>query len=1313
MRKLVQISFFLLIVFLSFRLMAQDITADASVDAGTVAKQRTAAIDVNLFTGIPQIRVPLFAYSRGELKLSVDLSYFAGGVQVREKAPEAGMSWSLNAGGAIMRSVRGGPDDFTQIGFLYTPVLPQNVPDNVREDIFYNKQDAQADIYIYSVNGLSGKFMIGKDKKIYLSEQRNISIIPEFSTVPNASYTLTAFTIITEDGVRYEFRDIELEKLDTQDDQSLFINKYYPSAWHLTSIKDPYNSDSINFQYEESGAAYDYSDIAESLTFIGFDKFYSMATSSLNRNLLKIKRIILPSNQSVEFDRSARMEGGAALNTIRILNNGKEVERFRLDYMLYDAYYKNWEEHPELQLNGHQYGPTLRSFLRRIVRVTPAGHLIHYAFTYNKEYLLPDNKWSGGIDRFENLPDPALGIHSRDHWGFYNGKMNNSSIPASVAGIPAGDREPSATHVLAGSLKSVTYPDGMVRAFEFESHERANINNIAMEVSARVNASGSYTLELAQHYTNQHQLQFRFDPGTDIPLPTNCTFVLTLKDAAGNVVRTGYLSINDLLTGDVIWALNTPSANYTLSVQTPSNCSFPVESAIRVTWTNTRASGQNVIGGGIRIAKVTTYAGNQSVAPLITRYKYTLADGVTSSGYMAHFPRYDYRRTTYYSNNVSRETRIVASDPYNNLKYVSGNVVGYSRVEVSEGPSGESGKTVYEFSDFRDVNFNQQQVEYPYVPVEKAEWGLGLPKKILLYDKSGRLVKKTTHEYNIIQQALTDENVASLLVSHTISYAHTSETKVLKGNRYYPLSGRTELSKSISYSYYANNDSLLNITSYTYSPKNFNVKTLRQDFNRETGSVIEKRYYYPDDYTVADGILKVLRDKGIVKLVATEEWLTGGGQPARMTGGEIVEYSTFNNFIRPYHRYAFASNAPVLQQVVGDFNPAVLIRKPELFKAYSIYTQYDEKGFPRTSQVNGKTMSVMMSPDKQFPVMSVANAAYDQVAYTSFESDDKGNFQFTGAPQKDENALTGDYVYPLSAGIITKKNISLSTPYVLSLWYKGNAPVVSGATQIATAVNTNTGWIFSEYRVNLPAISISGQSLIDEVRLFPQGAVMTTTTYEPFLGVTSTCGADNMPVYYSYDALKRPILTRNHNKHIIEKKEYVMNAPLSTTPVWDYTERYRCQTNANGMTGIQEVEQTDINSNSSTWGTFRWIVSGQSDRCTPKPIWELTGRKRCVTTSQGVNTGTIEVEKKDVNPNSASYGTFKWESGGTDETLCPVPVVCEGESKKMINGKCETGVKVIIESEPQNTGWMCTYQYQFSDGSIAGPFQQYSPTRCF
>jgi len=51
---------------------------------------------VNLYTGIPDISIPLYEIKLGELSLPITLQYHAGGFKVNEKSTRVGMGWSLS-----------------------------------------------------------------------------------------------------------------------------------------------------------------------------------------------------------------------------------------------------------------------------------------------------------------------------------------------------------------------------------------------------------------------------------------------------------------------------------------------------------------------------------------------------------------------------------------------------------------------------------------------------------------------------------------------------------------------------------------------------------------------------------------------------------------------------------------------------------------------------------------------------------------------------------------------------------------------------------------------------------------------------------------------------------------------------------------------------------------------------------------------------------------------------------------------------------------------------------------------------------------
>src|ERR1700716_3943068 len=78
-------------------------------------------IPVGKYTGIPEINIPLYEITEGDIKVPISLSYHASGVKVEENASWVGLGWSLNAGGAITRSVRGKPDE---LGYLLNYSYP-------------------------------------------------------------------------------------------------------------------------------------------------------------------------------------------------------------------------------------------------------------------------------------------------------------------------------------------------------------------------------------------------------------------------------------------------------------------------------------------------------------------------------------------------------------------------------------------------------------------------------------------------------------------------------------------------------------------------------------------------------------------------------------------------------------------------------------------------------------------------------------------------------------------------------------------------------------------------------------------------------------------------------------------------------------------------------------------------------------------------------------------------------------------------------------------------------------------------------------
>ena len=61
---------------------------------------------------------------------------------------------------------------------------------------------------------------------------------------------------------------------------------------------------------------------------------------------------------------------------------------------------------------------------------------------------------------------------------------------------------------------------------------------------------------------------------------------------------------------------------------------------------------------------------------------------------------------------------------------------------------------------------------------------------------------------------------------------------------------------------------------------------------------------------------------------------------------------------------------------------------------------------------------------------------------------------------------------------------------------------------------------------------------VDEVRVHPVGARMTTTTYLPGIGKTSESDENGRTVYYEYDEFGELKAVRDNDRNLIESHEY-------------------------------------------------------------------------------------------------------------------------------------------------------------------------------
>jgi hypothetical protein len=75
---------------------------------------------VSLYTGTPNITIPIYNIEMKEVSIPINLSYNPKNIQPENSASNVGLGWSLNAGGVITRAVKDAPDDWHKTDNQFT-----------------------------------------------------------------------------------------------------------------------------------------------------------------------------------------------------------------------------------------------------------------------------------------------------------------------------------------------------------------------------------------------------------------------------------------------------------------------------------------------------------------------------------------------------------------------------------------------------------------------------------------------------------------------------------------------------------------------------------------------------------------------------------------------------------------------------------------------------------------------------------------------------------------------------------------------------------------------------------------------------------------------------------------------------------------------------------------------------------------------------------------------------------------------------------------------------------------------------------------
>lgn len=520
-------------------------------------------------------------------------------------------------------------------------------------------------------------------------------------------------------------------------------------------------------------------------------------------------------------------------------------------------------------------------------------------------------------------------------------------------------------------------------------------------------------------------------------------------------------------------------------------------------------------------------------------------------------------------------------------------------------------------------------------------------------------------------------------------------------------------------------DSLVTIVSNTYGGYGQIQKTETKGSDGSTGQVI---YSYPADYP-ANPVLAQMKDSFIVSPIVKEQYLV---HP------HVVKKTKENTYAFNSGGFFTISGQTITDQPTG---------KTQTLNYYGYNPKGQLLSAGRTGDV---TKSYIWDYLDELPVAEAINADTLSIAYTSFEANGKGRWNFSGTAAADSTAVTGRKTYALSGGAITKSGLSSGQTYIISYWSKSGSLSVTGTQSgwprsLATITRKGQSWTLYEHKITgQTSITLSGSIAIDELRLYPEKAQMTSYTYQPLVGITSQCDANGRIVYYDYDGLDRLSLVRDQYGNVVKKICYnYLGQPedcrgalywnrggstlftkndcdsgyTGTSVVYSIPAGIYSSTVSQAQAdSIAAASYTAGQAYANTHGTcvaiyYNVLKSGSFTRndCDSGYLAStLTYTVPAHTYSSLVSQAHADsLAQADVDANGQAFVN----THGICVMFCED---CTGRNKKCIDFVCDTGIKIYTSSEwdSEEGKYKCIYHYEFSDGSWSIDFFEYSNTEC-
>lgn len=1116
-----------------------------------------------LSSGSAQFNVPLTSINLNGVAVPVALNYSSTGIKVDDLASRVGMGWQLNAGGSISRVMQGALDENARMLLIPQNKLRIEFYDYINNALAVKPQsnfDNQPDLFSFDVCGLRGKFYLNDNNEAVLFPKSNLSITTNFSGIDHT------FIITDVHGNKF-FLGGEgyIEKSKRQGSGSKPFYEFYPTAWFLRKI-EPYNGGEITFHYEEVNYIYEVGlnqTMYYTYTYLpdACDRSCPQLSPDVTINYVQTKTYFLDSihsvGRSLKFKYVNRQDylNEVLLKEIVVFEhavNSKVIEVF--DFTIDEIYSTSYSNSIADLIPRTRYRP----FLKKITKVAGTMNHVVNSFEYNTPEALPVRL-----------------SFSQDHWGYFNGRSNSSFVPkpelysSDLTDNPqerfqfaTANREVNEDAAIIGMIKKITYPTQGYDVIEYETNKYDTSWTVKPSQDtvlrySRINTTGNnYTeaFELIIHFAQEVRFEISVD---DLQLSQ----VAPIKSGSINL----YNDENVLLTSaqEIIWDLHDPNAgknNQTsVSIYLPAgtyhgtfSCLGKVKTDGEVIYTpgNLIAMEGDMPVGGVRIKSIKGYSHDHILLDE-KHYKYCSSADTTKSSlnYFRH-PVYSKIQKSFHACGIYDdftmcqplycELGIMYSSSIVNFSPFSGNHILYSHVIEYNGPTMNNGFVEHEYFTTRD---EEGTVIYgtPIIGAPRSNTSVvtqNREKATTVYRKYGngfKPIKRTQYEFSYttlfdqIEGTVVNrrgDNCVGGIPTDPPSPEHFEYFEVTS----YKLFSPWTVLKSVREELFTTDrtDSLVCSTVYEYA----NTLSKLPTKVITTGS----------DGKVTMTINKFVNDTLDIPLLPRNQVAPLGKMANHNLVTPLIHQEKFvnGNKVSEYRALYADHLTKVYPSKVSQF--AVDGTEIESFE----FMYYDANGnITQRRKNDGIIYSYLWDNQNQFLLAEIKGAEQMSVAATSFESTGFGNWIVTGGitPVFDRTSPTGSHYGKFNTGgALVKNGLNPSTSYLVSYWYlPGTVVTVSGNSNIVTLTGRN-GWVNARKKVtgeSAVTISVSADSCIDEVRVYPEDSEMTTFTFDYGRGSILTVTDTNDTVtYYSYDPLGRLITVQDAKGNLLKTNHY-------------------------------------------------------------------------------------------------------------------------------------------------------------------------------